>query len=226
MKNRLKLTLIAILLLSVGTINAQSDDFGVWTSVEGVKEIVPKLNFGLKGEFRTRDDIGTVDRWTASADLSYRPCKYLKAGISYYYLYLNHEKRGWERGHRYNLYLQGYYQWNRFTFSLRERYQYTYRAGVEKTETRANPKKVFRSRLQASYSIAQSGFSPYVSCEFFNKINDPQKNELEKIRYTVGTEYKLSKVNTLNTYYRYDEGKLDGMTGLHVLGIGFTHKFK
>lgn len=222
--------LLVGIIAGTGQLAAQSNDFGVWTSVAGEIDIIKGLNFGVEGEFRSRDNSSEVDRWSGSADLSYRICPYLKAGVSYSFLYVNNEKKKgnvWENRHRYNIYLTGSYKWDRFTFSLRERFQHTYRVGVKEKADRANPKQILRSRLQISYNIRKCKFNPYVSCEFFNGLNDPQKNELEKVRYTIGTEYKLNKKNSFDFCYRYqtkDSGD-DDEPNRHILGISYSHKF-
>ncbi len=224
-KYRLLTTLSLCLLVLTGT-QAQSDDFGVWTSIQAEKKIIKGLTAELEGEFRTRDSFSTVDRWAGSADLSYRIIQYLKVGGSYSLIRFNHENRGWETGHRYSLYATGSYKWNRVTFSLREKYQHTYRVGVTKTSKRANPKEVLRSRLQAVYNIKKSPFSPYLSCELYHTLNDPQGNGLDKTRYTAGTRYKLTKKHSFDLFYRFQDKADDDEQDGHILGIGYTYKFK
>jgi len=219
-----KIIFICLALLLCSSVYAQSDDFGVWTTIEAKKKLLPGLEASIEGDFRTRDDLGTVDRWSGAAGLSYRIWSFLKVGGDYTFIRFNHTKRGWETGHRYNLYATGSYRWNRLNFSLRERYQQTYRKDVSVTAKRANPKKILRSRLQMSYDIKKSAFEPYASMELFHKLNDPQNNGLDKIRYTFGTEYKLNKKNAFQIYYRYQTVRDDEDPNLHVLGLGYTIK--
>lgn len=205
------------------SVHAQGSDFGVWSSVGAEKTILPGLEASVEGEFRTRNDLGTVDRYAGELGLSYKVCKFLKIGGAYSYIRFNHEKRGWENGHRYNLFATGSYKWNRFTLSLRERYQHTYRKGVSSTQKRANPKDVLRSRLQLAYDIRKSPLKPYASMELYHTLNDPQDNGLEKIRYTIGTDYKLTKKHVFQVYYRFQDDR-SGDADKHVLGVGYTFK--
>lgn len=223
--NKYKLTLVVICLFASVGIHAQSDDFGIWTSIELEKKILPGLNIATEGEFRTRDNSGTIDRWSASADVSYRLLPYLKVGGTYSFINFNHEKREWEVGHRYSLYVTGSYKWNRLNISLREKYQHTYRNGVSSTSTRANPKDMLRSRLQLSYNIPKCKFNPYASVELYHTLNDPQSNGLDKTRYTLGTEYKLNKKSAFEVFYRYQDEADDDETNGHVLGVGYKLKF-
>lgn len=222
--NNNRFFLLAFLLSLFVETYAQSD-FGVWTSLEVKKKIFPGFDAAFEGEFRTRDDSKTVDRWSASADLSYRLNQYLKIGGVYSYINFNHPKRKWEVGHRYSLYSTGSYEWKRLTISLRERYQHTYRVGVSSTSTRANPKDVLRSRLQFSYNISKSKLSPYASVELYHTLNDPEGNGLDKTRYTLGTEYKLNKRSAFDLFYRYQSQTDDDEDDGHVLGLGYSLKF-
>jgi len=213
--------LLLLFLAFSGYTYAQSDDFGVWTTVGASKELFTGLEASAEGDFRTRDNAGTIDRWSGSVGLSYKVWDFLKVGGEYVYLRYNHTKRGWETGHRYNLYAVGSYQWNVFRLSLRERYQHTYKKNVPETITSANPQDILRSRLQLAYRSKQSAFQPYASMELFHRLNDPQDNGLDKIRYTFGVEYDLNKRSTFNLYYRYQTVR-DDDADLHVLGIGYS----
>ena len=57
---------------------AQSDDFGVWTSIGAEKKISKKLSVGMEGELRTRDDVCALDRWGVGVDAQYRLTRWVK----------------------------------------------------------------------------------------------------------------------------------------------------
>lgn len=77
------------------------------------------------------------------------------------------------------------------------------------------------------YDIKKSKFEPYLSVELFNLLNDPVENDMDKIRYTAGTNYKLNKRNKLDLFYRYDNfmDEDEDFNGRHVVGIGYSHSF-
>lgn len=163
----------------------------------------------------------------------------------------------WTARHRATASLTGSFKWNRFKFSLRERYQFTYRMPSQCNRTRwyydmyhelsgapeyfldtdpnsedfsymVDDKKAksdhkLRSRLQISYDIKKCPFEPYVEVELYNQLDNAFA--YDKIRYTVGTEYKINKENKLKLYYRYqDYADLDEVSG-HVLGVGYAFEF-
>lgn len=61
--------------------------------------------------------------------------------------------------------------------------------------------------------------------EFYHTLNNPQGNDLEKTRYTLGTEYKINKRSKLDLFYRYQSETDDEEDDGHVLGLGYSLKF-
>ena len=151
----------------------------------------------------------------------------------------------WGIRHRVYAGLQGSVDVGRFKLSLRERWQYTYRP--EKTASRdfyeydgttgelmelvkdesektykGKGKNVLRSRLQVDYDIPSCKVDPYASVELTNAWS------VQKVRYTLGAEWKIRKVHTLNFYYRYQDIRnddFDSEPDMHILGLGYKYKF-
>lgn len=243
-------------------VHAQSDDFGVWTSVEVQKKINKKWNVGVEGELRTRDDVNSVDRWSGGVDVDYKIVKGLKLSAGYTFLYDNNERisyyqegdgkvergvvnagdpkkvgRYWGTRHRFQVSLTGEKSFGHWNVSLRERWQYTYRPeytvdqrysfydedwdGEEHTY-RGKGKNVLRSRLQVEYKQKGIKFSPFASAEMFNAW------AVQKMRYSVGVDWKITKQHTLGVAYRYQavhNDQFDYEPNRHILGVGYKFKF-
>lgn len=240
------LTGCLLLLCVTENARAQSDDFSIWTSAEVKKKLFPGFDASLEGEFRTRDGLQTIERWSGSAGVSYKVFRWLKASAGYtfinYYHPMETTKKGnyipeyWQAKHRINLSLTGKVDWQRFTFSLRERWQYTYRPsqsvakldgddGSAKNDEyiSGKGKNVLRSRIQIEYNIRKCAFTPYTSCELSHSLND--NAAFEKLRWTLGTEWKLSKKHSLEFYYLYQNKADDDEANGHVVGAGYSFKF-
>ena len=234
---------LLMLCMACPQLAAQSDDFGVWTSLAAKKKLSKAWTLSAEGEYRTRDGLSATERWAASLGATYRVASWLKADAGYTYIYSNHEsevtKKGniipayWYSRHRLTASLTGSLDLGRFALSLRERWQYTYRPecsvpkydgddGSQKADevVKGKGKNVLRSRLQAEYNIAKCRFTPFASCELYHSGDG-----LEKTRWTVGTEYKINKKNGVEVYYRYQNKNDDDEANGHVLGIGYTIKF-
>lgn len=239
MKRRISL-MVLMLCVTVSALQAQS----LWTSAEMKMKVTKGLNAFVEGEFRTHDGMESVERWSGTVGLDYKISKYLKATAGYTYIHQQTETETtkksniippyWQPKHRASFALTGNYDWNRFSFSLRERYQYTYRTeqSVPKFDSdgvtpkndeliEAKHKHVLRSRLEVEYNIPKCKFTPYVSCEVYNVLNG---FDTEKTRWTAGTSYKLNKKHSLDVYYRYIDESDGDEDGGHVIGIGYKFK--
>ena len=242
---------------------AQGDDFGLDFSLEAQKKLSKKWSIGLEGEFRTRDNTKTVDRWSLGLGVDYKVTKWLKASAGYAFLYDHNERisyyertddavlegdaevgdpkkcaRYWAPRHRFNVSLTlDKKLFGDFRFSLRERWQYTYRPehtvserwsylnqaydGKEKTYS-GKGRNVLRSRLQVEFDKKGCAFNPYANVEFFNAWS------LQKTRFNVGLDYKLSKQHTLGAFYRYQNVRNDDddyEPNIHMIGVSYKFKF-
>ena len=224
----------------------KSNDFGIWTSVGAEKKINKKLTVGVEAEFRTRNSSKTADRWTGAISASYKLLPWLKLGAGYKFMYNNfHEKitynsngdynnwrpSYWGTRHRFHVDLTGTLKLDRFNISLRERWQYTYRpeqtttrydfdnSWWEDTDVSSKNSHVLRSRLQVKYDIPKSKVSPFANVELYNNWS------LEKVRYTIGAEWNITKQHEIKAFYRYQHEKDDDEANKHVIGLGYTFKF-
>ena len=246
---RLAIT-IALALTTLG-LSAQSDDFGIWASASVEKKIDKRWSATLEAEYRTRDGLSNTDRWSFGLTTAYRPVKHLKLAAGYTLLWdHNPEKLTYNsydpieynnrrlayRGarHRFNVDATYDIDLGRFNLSLRERWQYTYRpektvtrydydnSKWEDTTVRGKAKNTLRSRLQLQYN-APGRIDPYASLELYNSW------AVEKLRYTLGAEWRISKHHTLDLYYRYQDVRTTDTdtsdADIHVLGVGYKFKF-
>lgn len=167
----------------------------------------------------------------------------------------------WSPRHRVSFDVTGTVKlWKWFRISVRERYQYTHRmqstasdakyryskvldgngdlqgyelkAGYPEYETdtiSTEDSHILRSRLKLSVDKKGWRFGPFVSVEFHNDIANDMN--LDKIRSSIGCEYKLNKKNELTLAYiltanindEDDHSRLHER--LHVVNIGYTYKF-
>lgn len=237
-----KILVLPMLALMASSASAQS----LWTSV-GLKAKVAKgLNVTVDGENRTADEFGGSERWSASLGLDYKVLPWLKLAAAYTYIYQHTDSREtkkgniiadyWQPRHRATFSVTGSYDWNRFTFSLRERYQYTYRSdkyvakydgddGSAKDDEyiESKSKHALRSRFEVDYNIRKSAFTPFASVEMYNDLADGFAKD--KIRWTLGTEYKINKHHSFDVFYRYIDRSDDDDANNHVIGVGYQYSF-
>lgn len=248
------LTLLTLALAPVSTY-AQSEA-GLLLSVGAEKKLGKKLSLEIEADFRTRNDFKTIDRWSGGVSADYKFTKWLKGDAGYELLYDNNRERitynndasgtvtgynnwrpsYWGIRHRFSVSLTADRKvWGNLRLSLRERWQYTYRPEKEterwdfdnsKWETKlrgGRGKSKLRSRLQVEYDRKGSVFKPYANAELYNAWN------VEKVRYTLGTDIKLSKQHSFNVFYRFQKMHNvdidDYEPDMHYIGIGYQFKF-
>ncbi len=237
---------------------AQSEG-GLLIEAEAEKKLNKTVSVNIEADLRTRNDFKTMDRWSVGAGISYKPVKWLKADAGYTLLDNNYrekteyytsssgnEKMKWRPSywgfrHRVHSSITGTYKFsNGIKLSLRERWQYTYRPEASPTRYKmkisdqemtldedyvrgGKGKNQLRSRLQIEYDKKNALFTPYASMEVYNSW------EVEKIRYTLGTDINLNKQHVFSVFYRLQDMKNvdadDYDPDMHYLGIGYKFKF-
>lgn len=247
------LVLLAALLpnsvLSSEVSEVSEDDFGIWYSVGAEKKLSKKWTVAAEGEFRTRNNARTADRWDLGLQAERKLTRRLKLSAGYNLIWQNtpekitvHSSDGsynnwrpsfWSVRHRLHADLTGSLDWGRVRLSLRERWQYTFRpkatttrydfdnATWEDTEVQSKAKNVLRSRIGASWNTPHCPIDPYANVELFNAWS------LQKVRYTLGADYKLTRQHVLSLFYRYQQvhHSDEGQTSEHIAGLSYTFKF-
>lgn len=227
---------------------AEENDYGLQLGADATYKINKKWSVGAEAAMRTRNDFRTMDRWSAGVDVAYKWRKYLKFSAGYAFLYDNNEEKinydesgtltkwrpsYWGIRHRFSVSATGSIDAGRFSFSLRERWQYTYRP--QKTVDRydfsdeewedkimnSTNRNVLRSRIQVEYDIPKCKVDPYVSAEFYNSMR------LQKTRIIAGVEWKITKKHALDIFYRcqFVNNDDDNEKNTHIIGVDYKFKF-
>lgn len=224
-----------LLAIPVTTEAQASNDFGIWSSVGISKSLSKKITLEGELENRTMDNSSQVSRWGLQLGGSYKVVKFLSLGAAYQFQYYNDTKYSdFQPRNRFIVYGQGKYKWKFLSFSLRERFQLTTKDESDRIKAsgkintyKINPSSVWRNRLKVEYDIHKSRFSPFVSFESFYQLNNPDGNDFEGLRYTIGTSYKINKRNFLDISGIYDkEINTDEPTNRSVISLGYTYNFK
>lgn len=250
-------------------VNAQGNDFGMDYSLEATKRLGTRMDFSIEGEARTQDNTRQIERWTVGGTFGvklYDTRKFsLKASAGWKYMWMynlternakyddedgsytgyNKVLASWRHRHRTSVALSASYKPNkRWTFSLKETFQYTHSAedstmtyryrlktvnGAETLylkDTRSkvyspNDKMVLRSKLTVSYNIRHLPLEPFASVDYGCGLN----YSTNKWKFTVGTDYKLLKKHKFTVFYRYITEDDDEEPNGHLIGLGYGFKF-
>lgn len=206
---RLALTLLAATALCAHA----GDDFGLWTELSATKDFKKKFSLDGGFEFRQENNLRTPTRWAASVGGSYKPCSFLKLGAGYNFLYdrslqeaevdyktnsttgestmngYNVDHGYWRRKHRLTFDVTGKVSAGRFTFALRERYQYTHSMPATTLRTR------YRGLLPAEMEEGYTGDKYYYNGTCFTRYEVASKDKRAKdkhyLRSRLSIEYNI-----------------------------------
>ncbi len=232
-------------LLLAALLSLSSFAQALWTSAEVKGDINKRFSVSAEVDYRTSDKLKSTERFDVNISTQYRIFKWLRANAGFTFIDqhvgLSTTKKGniipayWQPKYRWQVGLTGKYSFDRFTISLREQLQVTYRTSqyVSKYSSSGKPKDdeyiawrtktKLRSRLGIEYDIKKTPLEPFANIELYNCLNDNMAKD--KLRFTIGTDIKLNKRNAFSIYYRYiDEADDDDPSG-NIIGVGYTHKF-
>lgn len=138
---------LLLLLFALTATPALADDFGLWTSAEVQKDLTKTFSIDGGFGFRAEDKLRQASRWDFSLGMTYKPVKFLSMSAGYTFIHdytpteaeekyddedptdfngYNIDHAYWRNKHRAVFSITGKVDCGRFTFSLRERYQYTH----------------------------------------------------------------------------------------------------
>lgn len=210
--------LLLALCLAYATSGQAMDGVGVAFKASLSGKIYKNLSFLVEEDIRPKADFRQAEWFLTTAEVNYRFCPFLKAGVGY--MLLSRYKAPDQLRNRYYLYASANYPCGRFTFSLRERFQSTYRVDA------AHPKNFLRTMFTLSYKAGKSGFTPFGYAELFNDTGRRGQMCLERIRLSAGSDYRLSLHDELQLYYRYHIfNAYDPVNYRHAIGVAYSHRF-
>ncbi len=193
---------------------AAEDDFGIWTGVSVEKSITKKLSADVSLGFRAEDKLQRVARWDIGAGVGYKPLKWLSIGAGYTYIYgrngqetktdyknklddegnpifngYNVDHGFWRNRHRATFDVTGKLSAGRWTFALRERYQYTHYAATSTLRDR------YRSEIPAAQLASYTGdvyeWDGHSFARFTQTDNDKKAKDRHTLRSRLTVEYNI-----------------------------------
>ncbi len=227
-RNIVALLLLAIGVFSPALLHADEQDFASDFSF-GVKHDLTK-RLGIDAAFGARfaNNSQNLDRLSVEGGISANAIpKWLDLEVGYVYIadwnchddYFSHR-------HRYSLGVDlGHKLTKRLSTDLRCKWQSTYKKQDGKS-FKWDPKDYLRIRLGFDYKIKKLPLYPHVSAEAFWTTNCPDGDHLENMRYVAGVKYKVTKRNTIDLGFQYDdEMNVANPKDRGMVFLGYKFKF-
>lgn len=201
-------------ILSTGSAFSQevTNDFQARTEVKLSYKPLDKLSLSLSPEVRW-DESFQVDKYLLESTISYEPVKGLSLGGSYRFIINPRSDKSTEYLHRFALFTSYKKKIERFEPSLRIKYtNYTEESSLG---------EFLRYKAKLEYDIKSCKITPVLSAEAFHDITG---NQIYKMRYAVGAEYKINKKNSLGLGYMLDYYMI-AYQNKHIIKLGYKYKF-
>ena len=215
MKNLILLLFVCLFNATYAQDSILVRDFESWNGISLKKSFLEKkLDLQLSQEFRFNNNSSRLNNYFTEIGADYEIIKGLEAGLGYRFI-RNNTKNGYVNEQRFNADLSYKHKVNRLTLGYRFRYQNRNEIGVSKEEG-DDPISKYRFRLKTVYNIKNWKLDPYISTEVFYATETSRVNYVptitvveniagfEKLRFTLGTSYKINDVLKLNGFYRIE----------------------
>lgn len=189
-----------------------SNDFQTRMEVKLNLEPWDNLTLSLNPEVRLNESFH-VAKYMLESKISYEPLKGLSLGGSYRFIINPRTNKDTEYLHRFAMFFSYKKKINRFEPSLRVKY-------TNYTEDKSLG-EFLRYRAKLEYDIKGIKITPLLSAEAFHDITG---NQIYKMRYALGTDYKLSKHSSLELGYMLDYYMQD-YRNKHIIKLGYKYKF-
>lgn len=208
---------VAVLLFSLIISSAWAqevdNELQIRTEFKATYKPTKKLKISFNPELRF-DETFTVDKYNLEGIASYKVWKFLSIDAGYRFI---GNPRNGKTTEYFNSYMFGFSakkSFDRFKSSIRVRY--TNYADDEITD-----KKFLRYKGDLEYNIKGCKITPFVAVEAFQRLND---NELYKMRYVVGADYKIFKKNYIGITYKLDYYLLKA-ENKHIIDVSYKINF-
>ena len=200
---------------------SQEKDFGIWYGVNGEIPIINKLDVELSAVVRTFNNASKIEQAYIEGGANYKFNKFLSIVGSYRFtenLENNseyHVRNKWFADAKISLPL------NRLVLSARFRFEVQTRSYIVSTKDLI-PDYHGRLKLKALYKIPKFPVNPYLSYESFSPMYVNSDRFIDKERFTLGFEYKISKKQAIEAEYIYQR---DFVSDIQIISINYFFSF-
>lgn len=197
---------------------AEADNDGqVWMAASGQYKVSKPFHVAVTGLLRLEDNASQVQNAAVELELQYRILNWWRVYGGYRFSNRRNNDDALEQRHR--LYFD-----NRLIARLGP-VRADHRLRIQESIRPGEDRHTLRNRVKVSYR----GFDrlgPYTAVELFHRLGDGETIRLRTFRFTVGTNYELSKSQSAGLYYRLETPQ-DGQNdpNIHILGLNYSVGF-
>ena len=205
---------ILLLLLCATSSVAQENDFQIWTSASANDRVTYKTDINIKHGLRFRENTSLLSKSYSDIRLKHKYNKRVSFAIGFRDINEWNKQLIRETKSRYysDLYLK--HKLDRFVLSVRNRYQ--------KQGNKEVVAYLFRQELSISYNIRKNKLEPLFATEYFYT----EQKQINKLRYTLGLSYPISRDLDFDMSYRIQkELNVGNPETLFILSAKLSYDF-
>jgi hypothetical protein len=215
----------AVLILAILTLSlsAQAKDFGIWYGASVKKGVSDKFTLVASGMLRTFQKASKAEQGFLETGVAYKINRNIDGEISYRLTSAleNDSKNHFQ--HKVFLDLKGDVKLSNFTFSGRLRFQTSVKTYLE-DYTDKFPDYTGRVKLKAYYRTQSFPFNPYAYYESFSPMFTNSERLIGKNRFSLGFEYKISKMHSVEVEYIYQRDYLPKLSDTNIISLNYNLK--
>jgi hypothetical protein len=201
------------------------NDAGLWVTINLEKKINKRLELFLTQEYRRNENLTRTNLFYTDIGIAVKPMGFMKVSLSYRSIQKYEKEEIYNFRHRITLDVVLKKKVGKFTFSARERLQTQVRE-VYSSETGKLPEWYFRQKVEVKYDLDKP-IKPYAGVEFRYQLHDPRNMELNhswnRVRYTMGLDYKINEKNSCSLYYLIQNGfNVATPQNSFIIGVSYT----
>jgi hypothetical protein len=203
-------------------LKSQEQDAGLWLAAEGEVQLTKRFTSILNGEVRMHENMMEVGTFLGEAGVEYGFLEAWRLGA--YYRFTGRQQLNRTCNYRHRLYADLRYR-NRkgkHDWVARVRLQQQFRNEEIFTDQGAEERTYMRPKLSYRYRLNRT-WRPFVSAELYFPVSLNGIHLVDKMRFTTGTRYRVSKQHSVSLYYMIQhEVNVRNPGTDFVIGIGYA----
>jgi long-subunit fatty acid transport protein len=215
--------LFLLFLINARISNAQTNDAGLWLSINAEKKITPALSFNISEECRFNENISELGTFFTDAGFAYKINKMFRVSANYRFNNKRNLDDSYTTRHRFYVDFAAKKKLKPITISLRSRLQ-SY-AESYATSDKGSAEYYLREKFSIKFDLDKK-YAPYIYSEFYYSLNNPKGNYIDKMRYAAGFEYTLNRTHSFDLFYMIQkEQNVKNPETDFVIGLGYNITF-
>ncbi len=197
-------------------------DLESWTSAEFKYKFNSKFDFDIAQNLRLKKNSSQLERTFTQVGFNFKPNKNFKFGIGYRFIW-EQKSSSIQTEHRWNV--DGAYKFEVGELSGQTRIRFQNGKEFPLSENFAD--KHLRLKLKLDYNIKNWKLDPEFSSEIFRAVGNESTKNFDKVRFTLGTDYKFNKQHSISIFYGIEKDLNETYPKTtYLVGIGYKFTLK